>query len=932
MKTSPLSAKSARLIVALAVLLTTGIAVAAGAGRIREIEIDTPRSGPSIVVAAPDGAIWSSLARASRLLRVAPDGSRREFPLPEGSFPVGLLAEQDGTLWYSDVRRNQIVHFHPERGVLRAYDVPTRESFPFFLVKDARGRLYFTQRVGNKLGRLDPDTGRIDEFPVARPGAQPAGMTITSDGHIFFTQNSANRIGHFDPATERLVDILIPSPATPGPYYGPAGIASSADGDVWFCQLDGRLGLIRRADRTRIEEFALPDPKVRPGGVAVDRSGLVWYTGLDGNMIGSFHPPSRSFRAYPLPSGAADPRPMTPPEVSARGEQPIPGMQARSTRPFGITVDAADRIWFAEQYGHRLGVLEPPTLDVLAPVGIHTGPDADVTWLDRSRRGSGSPSVQVDGATQRLVGGRIDLLGLDPGRHRLTLALPGGERTASSEFVLQPDLDFVAAALARHLRSHRSPALDTAWRRVDEARRMDDPVAIRNGLAAARTALLDDAGADAARVRRQLLYLEMFGGIEARVAIDATGCSPSERVIQRGDRVVWKATGDAARRPTRVSARDGSFSSPQIAGEWSHRFDREGRFEYACGNGTATVRVQPRVLTAAEHRTAEPGRVPTVLVVDSAHVWAAAGGGGYASLSAVPLNNRILRLSMDGRMTEYATPTPESAPTSIKPAPDGSLWFTERAAGKIGRLDPASGTIREYAIPTADSTPTGIAVDHRDGSVWFTEKQAGKIGRYDPARGTFEEFATPHPNSEPSTIVFDHEGHVWFDERGADHLVRMNPQTREVRMFRVPTKGSRVIGLVPDKRGYMWFLELAGQKIGRLDVASGQILEYEIPTRNASPFKAVLDAHGRLWFTQAYGNRIGVLQDGRVHEFLLQKQGAMPGGIEIGGDGSLWFTQQAADVIARLHDVADVYAPERDVPDRGIARTAAAATATASGP
>ncbi|GAA4790754.1 virginiamycin B lyase family protein [Lysobacter hankyongensis] len=908
--------------VGLLVLMTfsaTGTASTASSGRVREIEIDTPRSGPSIVVMAPDQAVWSSLARASRLLRVAPDGTKREYQLPEGSFPVGLLIDQDGTVWYSDIRKNQIVHFDPRDGARRAYDVPTKESFPFFLVKDAQGLVYFTERVGNKLGRLDPASGRFDEFPVQVPGAQPAGMAITPDGHIFFTQNSANRVGHFDPAVGKVVDVLVPSPATPGPFYGPAGITSDAKGNIWFCQLDGRLGLIRQENRTRIEEFPLPDPKVRPGGVVTDAHGLVWYTGLDGNMIGSFHPASGTFRRYDLPSGAADPRPMTPPEITARGEQPVAGMQARSTRPFGITVDKAGRVWFAEQYGHRLGFVEPPPLDVIAPVGTQRGAVADLNLLMRGAVAKAPRQVSVNGKPQNVAQDKLDLLGLEPGPHILEVVAQtaDGPVTGSSRFVLAPDMDFLARAVARYARSTADAAvgIQGLWREVEAARAMRNLPEVRARIAAVRRSLPVDQNGAAALLRRQLLYVEMFGEVEVNVAATQEGCAPTEVVVQRGDRVRW--TTEAG---VRLLARDGSFASPISAGAWSHAFPREGRFEYACGKTTATVRVEPRSIDAIEAKTENPGRVPTVLVVDTPRgVWAAAGGGGYASLAAVPLNNKILRLTPDGRILEYDTPTPESAPTSIKMAPDGRLWFTERAAGKIGSLDPSSGRIEEFDIPSPGSMPTGIAVDHHDGMVWFTEKQSGKIGRFDPKRRTFEEFNTPHPKSEPSTIVLDHDGHVWFDERGADHLVRMNPRTLEMKTFPVPTKGSRVIGLVPDKRGYMWFLELAGQKIGRLDVNSGQIIEYEIPTRTASPFKAVLDRHGRLWFTQAYGNRIGVLQDGHVHEFALAVDNAMPGGIEAGEHGTLWFTQQATDVIAHVPDLLDIYVPDTDAMVSGIA-------------
>ena len=48
--------------------------------------------------------------------------------------------------------------------------------------------------------------------------------------------------------------------------------------------------------------------------------------------------------------------------------------------------------------------------------------------------------------------------------------------------------------------------------------------------------------------------------------------------------------------------------------------------------------------------------------------------------------------------TEYPVPTPNSVPTEITSGPDGNLWFTERNAGKIGRITTA-GVITEFSPP-----------------------------------------------------------------------------------------------------------------------------------------------------------------------------------------------------------------------------------------
>src|SRR5436305_271920 len=66
-------------------------------------------------------------------------------------------------------------------------------------------------------------------------------------------------------------------------------------------------------------------------------------------------------------------------------------------------------------------------------------------------------------------------------------------------------------------------------------------------------------------------------------------------------------------------------------------------------------------------------------------------------------------------------------PYGIVAGPDGTLWFTESGAGRIGRIGriTADGTITEYADGISGG-PRGIAAGF-DGNLWFTE--GDRIGR-----------------------------------------------------------------------------------------------------------------------------------------------------------------------------------------------------------
>ncbi len=91
-----------------------------------------------------------------------------------------------------------------------------------------------------------------------------------------------------------------------------------------------------------------------------------------------------------------------------------------------------------------------------------------------------------------------------------------------------------------------------------------------------------------------------------------------------------------------------------------------------------------------------------------------------------------------GTLTEHAIPTPASRPWDVAVAPDGTVWFTESAGNKVGRLD-ARGLV-EFAVPTPNALPYGIAA--ADGRTYFVEYGTGKVGRITPS-GAITEGAAP---------------------------------------------------------------------------------------------------------------------------------------------------------------------------------------------
>ena len=60
------------------------------------------------------------------------------------------------------------------------------------------------------------------------------------------------------------------------------------------------------------------------------------------------------------------------------------------------------------------------------------------------------------------------------------------------------------------------------------------------------------------------------------------------------------------------------------------------------------------------------------------------------------------------RVQEYSVPA-GSHPHDVAPAPDGTVWYTAQATGRLGRLDPATGETTEVPLGEG-SAPHGVIV------------------------------------------------------------------------------------------------------------------------------------------------------------------------------------------------------------------------------
>jgi streptogramin lyase len=261
--------------------------------------------------------------------------------------------------------------------------------------------------------------------------------------------------------------------------------------------------------------------------------------------------------------------------------------------------------------------------------------------------------------------------------------------------------------------------------------------------------------------------------------------------------------------------------------------------------------------------------------------------------------NKIGQLSADGTFsTDFTVPTPNSAPFGITMGPpaNSNPWFTERVGNKIGTVD-ALGTFHEFPVPTPGSQPYRITAGP-DGALWFTELAAGQIGRAvlspDGLMAIITEFAIPTPNSGPDGIAPGPDGNVWFTEAFAHQIGRITP-AGVITEFALPSAMGDPTGIARGSDGNLWFTESAGA-IGRITPA-GVVTEFPVPppptVLGSVPTRDLQDIAAdplNLWFIDAFHGIGRVATTGVIADFSAFSGG----GSGIAADANhIWFTEAA---------------------------------------
>jgi virginiamycin B lyase len=290
------------LIIVLFVFAVAVLAAARESVVITEWDVPTPGSFPHDPAVSRDGGLWYTGMLSDTLGKLDPStGKIREYRVPPGSRPHGLVEDGKGMIWFTANQKAYIGRLDPVSGDVKEYAMPDPEAAdPHTPIFDHKGMLWFTVQSGNFVGRLDPSSGAIILKKPPTLHSRPYGIVVDSKGTPFFCEFSTNKLGSISPDTLKIKEYDLPQGARP------RRLAITPDDMVYYTDYArGRLG---RLDPSTGKVGDWPSPggaDSRPYGIAATPDGKIWYSesGVNPNTIVRFDPKTKTFEAWPIPSG-----------------------------------------------------------------------------------------------------------------------------------------------------------------------------------------------------------------------------------------------------------------------------------------------------------------------------------------------------------------------------------------------------------------------------------------------------------------------------------------------------------------------------------------------------------------------------------------------------------------------------------------------------
>lgn len=242
----------------------------------------------------------------------------------------------------------------------------------------------------------------------------------------------------------------------------------------------------------------------------------------------------------------------------------------------------------------------------------------------------------------------------------------------------------------------------------------------------------------------------------------------------------------------------------------------------------------------------------------------ALGAGDSIWMADIGGNRRWLEFdTKTERFNSILVPDDFKGPISgnfMRADPNGKMVWTT-AGDRVVGLNIQTKQFAAYMIPTKNPGAYGMDVAG-DGRVWFVEREAYKVGRLDPATGKMDEFKTPGKDV-PRRMGTDWEGNLWVGFHETGKLTKVDQKTGKMTFYEPPTKGSGMYLARPDARTkVIWVTEQTADKIARFDPKTETWTEFSLPIAESDARRIELDPTNpnRIWWSGDTSSHLGYIE------------------------------------------------------------------------
>jgi virginiamycin B lyase len=158
----------------------------------------------------------------------------------------------------------------------------------------------------------------------------------------------------------------------------------------------------------------------------------------------------------------------------------------------------------------------------------------------------------------------------------------------------------------------------------------------------------------------------------------------------------------------------------------------------------------------------------------------------------------------DGVFTRHRIESARGGPYGVAVTTDGAIGATLQNGNQLLYLA-ADGISRTFDLPRGGAVPTDIAVGS-DGSVWFLQFRANRIGRFKD--GQFSDVDAGRENAGLSGLAVAPNGDVWFGMLRRASLGRL--RGGHIAIFALPRDTARPFSVAVDRDGNVWYADISG--------------------------------------------------------------------------------------------------------------------------